>query len=159
MGARQHTGANRDRTHRAGVAAIDARFARQDLAANDARLQLEQDVAQLVGIGFRLTCGRSFLKDRGGRGFFDRADALAALLLVARAIGLAHVGFGQGRDACNQRLVAGGRLPVPLGFAGDFDELINGLDHGLHLIVAEDHRTEHHILGQLVRLGLDHHHG
>src|SRR5690606_14876510 len=35
MGTRQHTSADRDGTHRAGIAAIDARFAREDAAAHD----------------------------------------------------------------------------------------------------------------------------
>jgi len=36
---------------------------------------------------------------------------------------------------------------------------MDAVDGRLHLLVAEDHRAEHHVLGQLVGLGLDHQHG
>jgi hypothetical protein len=47
VGARQHAVADLDRAHGAGVAAVDARLAGQDLAAHDARFDLEQQVVDL----------------------------------------------------------------------------------------------------------------
>jgi len=39
----QHAGADRDRSNGARVASVDPGFAAEDLAADDARLQFEQD--------------------------------------------------------------------------------------------------------------------
>ena len=159
MRTRKHAGANRDRANGAGIAAIDASFTRQDLAAHNARLQLEEDVAQLVGIGRRLA-GSGCLGDHGCLGrLLDGPDELGALLLVAGAIGIAHAGLGQRRDAGNQGLIAGRRLPFPLGFAGDLDQLVDRLDDRLHLVMAIDHRPQHDVFRQLVGFGLDHHDG
>ena len=47
----------------------------------------------------------------------------------------------------------------PLRLAGFGDQLIDGVDGDLHLLVAEHHRAEHHVLGQFLRFGLDHQHG
>ena len=42
MGARQHAGANGDRAHGAGIAAIDARLAVENLAAHDLGFQIRK---------------------------------------------------------------------------------------------------------------------
>ena len=47
VGARQHAGADLDRPHGARVAAVDARLAGEDLAAHDARLDVEQQAFDL----------------------------------------------------------------------------------------------------------------
>jgi ubiquitin len=47
VGARQHAVADLDGAHGAGVAAVDARLAGQDLAAHDAGLDLEQQAFDL----------------------------------------------------------------------------------------------------------------
>src|SRR5690606_9707732 len=48
VGARQHAGADLDRTHGARVATVDARLAVEDAAADDTRLEVEEDVLELV---------------------------------------------------------------------------------------------------------------
>ncbi len=47
---------------------------------------------------------------------------------------------------------------VPGGLAGRSRQFLDRLDRDLHLLVAEHHGAEHHVLGQAVRLGLDHQH-
>ena len=59
----------------------------------------------------------------------------------------------------DHRLVLGRRLPVPQRLAGRLDERVDQLDRRLLLLVAEHDGAEHHFLGQLVGLRLDHQHG
>ncbi|GAB1412061.1 hypothetical protein MASR1M97_07970 [Candidatus Desulfobacillus denitrificans] len=80
-------------------------------------------------------------------------------LLAGGAIGFAQLGLGQLGHLGGEGLVLGRRLPVPLRFAGDLDQFVDGVDGGLHLLMAEHHGAEHDVLGQLLRLGLDHQHG
>jgi hypothetical protein len=56
--ARQHAGADLDRAHGARVAAVDARLAGEDLAAHDARLDLEQQAFDLDRVEGR--CASAF---------------------------------------------------------------------------------------------------
>ena len=154
VGTRQDAGADGDGTHGAGVAAVDAGLARQDLIAHDARLQLEQDVAHIGG-GRRVFVGSQLGLHIG----FDGLDALRTLLLDAQFVGVTH---GIGRQTVHTvdegGVLLGGR-PFPLGLAAGFHQLLDGLDDGLHLLVTEHHGTQHHVLGQLLGLGLDHQHG
>jgi len=53
VGARQHAQPDLDRPHGAGVASVDARLAFENLAAHDARLQIEQDRVDHVVVGPR----------------------------------------------------------------------------------------------------------
>ena len=50
VGAGQHAGADLDGAHGARVAAVDARLARQDLAAHDLGFDVEQQVVDLGGV-------------------------------------------------------------------------------------------------------------
>ena len=77
-------------------------------------------------------------------------------MLGADAIGLTHVVLGDARDLCDQRLVLCRRLPVPQRLAGFFHQLMDQLDHRLHLLMSVDDAAQHHFLGQLVRFGFDH---
>ena len=88
----------------------------------------------------------------------DLLQPLGALLFVADLVSGLELGFGQRSDSRHQSLVLGCRLPVPLGLAGLFDQTVDGLNGGAHLVVAEDDCTEHDVFRQLVRLGLDHEH-
>jgi hypothetical protein len=107
VGARQHAGADLDRAHGAGVAAVDARLAVEDAAAHDARLEVEEDVLELVDRG-RVLHAFGELADHA---LADLGQAGRALLLAGDAEGLFHLGLGELGDLGDQRLV-GGRQPA-----------------------------------------------
>jgi hypothetical protein len=155
VGSRQDAVADHDRAHGAGIAAVDARLAVEDLAAHDLGFQLEYGIADEVGIRRVLDA-----LGQGGDGLLgDFAGLDRASLLAGNAIGFAQFGFRQFGDAGDERLVPGRGLPVPFRLAGDFDQLVDGLDRGLHLVMAEHHGAEHDLFGELLGLGFDHQHG
>ena len=154
VGAGQHAAADLDGTHGAGVAAVDARLAVEDLAAHDARLDVEQQGLDLDRIE-----GHALLGQRRLDAGIGLAAGLGAGLLAADLVGRAQRALGQRRDRGHEGLVLGRRRPVPLGLAGLTHQLVDGGDGHLSLLVAEDHGAQHHLLGELVGLGLDHQHG
>jgi len=89
---------------------------------------------------------------------FRARNLLATLLLLANLVGACQRFLGQGRDSGNQGFILGSWLPVPLGFASLANQLIDRNDGRLHVLVAKDHGTEHHLFGQLLCLGLHHQH-
>ena len=158
MNARQHAKANADRTHGARIATVDARLAAQDLAAHDARFEIKEDVFDGNGIrdsGALLCCLCSqFGFDFRG----DLAQLGRALLLLADLVGGVQAVLGRCGHRCDQSLVLGGRLPIPFGLASVAHQVVDRIDHDLHLRVTEHHATEHDFLGKLVSLGFDHQH-
>jgi hypothetical protein len=69
VGARQHAVADLDRAHGAGVAAVDARLAVEDLAAHDAASRSKKSSLTLVepsARSLRLRCGRWLLGGAAG---------------------------------------------------------------------------------------------
>ena len=50
------------------------------------------------------------------------------------------------------------RCPVPQRLAGFVGQFVDGIDHRLHLLVAEYDGAQHHVFGKLHGLGLDHQH-
>jgi hypothetical protein len=79
VGTRQDAGADRDRTHGAGVAAVDARLAVQDLRTHDLGFHVEQDVADFdeSGAGWPTAL-------LGGQAGHDFAGQRLQLLLARR---------------------------------------------------------------------------
>ena len=152
--ARQHAGADRDRAHRARVAAVDARLAGKDLVADDPRLELEHEVVDLVRVAGRRIGGDALGGDPG----VDLLQPLLAGLLRAQPVGLAQRRVGDGGDRGDHRLVLRRRLPVPQRLASCFDELVDHADRRLLLLVPEHDGAQHHVLGQLVRFRFDHQH-
>ena len=158
MGARQHAGAHADLAHVAGGAAVDAALAGQNAATDGGLLQLA-DRGQHVAFAER-RFGTFF----GGAEFFHRFGAhsghtLLALELVGNAIGLANAVAHGGLHGLGQGGVLFRRLPIPIGLAAFGLQFIDGVDHHLHLFVAEHHSAQHHVFGQGVSLGLHHQHG
>ena len=154
MSARQHAGADADRTDGAGVAAVDARLARQDLVAHDLRLEvLERAVGGVHGHGVG-----AFRQHGGHHRLLDLADATAALRLALDAEGFVEVGFGNLSDLGNHGGVDRRRGPVPGFLAGFVGQLVDQVDDSLHLLVAVHHSAQHDVFRQLLSLGLDHQH-
>ena len=52
-----------------------------------------------------------------------------------------------------------GHLELPGLLGAVLGQRDDQVDHRLELLLAEQHRAEHGLLGQLLGLGLDHHHG
>ena len=153
--ARQHAGANRDRTHGARVATVDPRLAGEDLVAHDLRLELEHEIVDLV----RVARGRVGRDAFGGDLRVDVLQALLPRLLRAQLIGFAQRGVGHAGDLGDHRVVLRRGLPVPQRLAARFDQLVDHADGRLLLLVAEHDGAQHHFLGQLVRFRFHHQHG
>ena len=158
MGAWKYTVADFDRTHGARVAAVDAGLARQDLAAHDTGFDLEQQAFHLDFVEFHALGGQVGL-DGGIR----LAARLGTGLLAADLVGGAQLVFGQCRDLADEGFILGLRGPgailFPQRLAGFADQVVDGVDGNIALLVAEHHGAQHDFLGQLLRLGFDHQHG
>ena len=159
VGTRQNAEADLDRADRARVTAIDARLAVQDLAANDLRLQVEQDRIDRVVVGLRLAVRDRLGVERRGHLRFDVLDLLRARLLVADLVGVLQVLAGDVDQLGGQGFVLAQCLPLPHRLAGVAHEFVDGVDRRLHLGVAVHHGAQHHVFRQLVGFGLDHQHG
>ena len=85
-------------------------------------------------------------------------DRLVARHLVGDRIGRAQVLLDDAEHfLLERRIVDDGELARLLrGLLGELDDR---LDHRLEVPVAEHHRAEHDLLGQLLGLRLDHQHG
>jgi len=151
---RQHADLDGDRPDGGRVAAIDARLTGEDALADDVALELVELVIDLVGRELRRLTGAQLLDG----GLLDLADAGVARLLLDDAIGVGERTVRCSRHGLLELRGGGALLPVPTRLAAFLDEFVDGVDHHLHLLVAEDHGTEHHILGETVGLGFHHHH-
>ena len=136
MGAGQHRIADFNRAHGAGVAAIDARLASQNLATNNARLDLEQQVVHLDGVESHATGGQAIFS-----GLVSLAASLRTGLLVADLIGRNELVLRMGGQLGFEVGVTGGGRPVPCGFAGIANQFVDGIDGDLALVVAKNHGT------------------
>ena len=79
-------------------------------------------------------------------------------MLVADLVGGFQLGFGQAVDLGDQRLVFGGRLPVPSRLAGVAHQLVDGSNRDVALLVAVDHGAQHDFFAQLLGFGFHHQH-
>ncbi|MCY1521583.1 hypothetical protein D9M68_564030 [compost metagenome] len=158
MGAGQHGVTDFDGAHGARVAAVDARLALQDLAAHDARLDREQQVADLAGVEL----GAFGLQGRedAGIGF---AQGLRAGLLAADLVDGAQLFFGQAVDLGDEVFVLGFRHPgaflEPFRLAGVAHEVVDRVDRDVGLLVTEHHAAQHDFFAELLGFGFDHQHG
>ena len=123
----------------------------QDLAADDVRLERLEQLVEQSGPG-RVLAAEQLLGPRP-----DRVDLLVAQLLERLGVGLAQTSL---EVPLHRRLELGviGLLQVPRLLGADLGQIDDQVDHRLELAVAEHHRRQHGLLGQLLGLGLDHHH-
>ena len=150
----QYARTNRDRSHRTRVATIDARLAGENLLADNFCFQIEKHVAY-VAAELRRGIGRH----AGGLNLrFDFRETLLARLLGADPIRFVQFAFRNAGNLTDQRFVLRRRLPSPQRLAGLFYQLMNDLDHRLHLLVAVDDGAQHHFFRKFVCLRLDHQH-
>ena len=87
-----------------------------------------------------------FLGEQLGEGLIaNLADSLLAGQFFGNLIRLGQGVLGGGPGRRGQHGVAGRRLPVPRLDARFNHQLIDGANRGLHLLVAEHHRAQHHL--------------
>ncbi len=154
MSARQHARTDRYRAHRTCIAAVDAGFAVQDLRADYPGLDVAEYRFHQIDVVGRRSFRDNLRQYLGASGI----DFFRAGLFLPQSIGLAQFAFGQCADAINQHRILLRRRHVPQRLADFVGKFIDDIDHRLHLLVAIDHRAEHHILRQLHRFGFDHQH-
>ena len=156
MGARQHASFAYDRAHGLDVAAVNARAGVEDVPAHDLGFEILEHGGDLKLRMLRVLDVRR--QEMAHNALFGGVEPLVPLHLVGDRIGRPQVLLDQAAHLFLQRRVVGhGEFPRLLRrFLGELDDR---LDHRLEMPVAEHHGAEHHLLGQLLRLGLDHQHG
>jgi hypothetical protein len=155
VGARQDAGADGDRPHGARVAAVDARLAGEDAAAHHLGFHGVEQVLDDVGLR-GVHVGIDHFLEHPVAHHVD--GGLARLLLLDR-VGLVQIVAAKGvhlLDQCGRGLRSG---PIDRVLAGFVGQIVDGVDGGLHLVVAEDHGAKHDIFRQLIGFRLDHQHG
>ena len=155
MRARQHTNLRHDGTHGSHVATIDAAPGIKNVPAHDLRLDLFKDIGDLL-LGMRrvLHPVRTEMSQDLGLGCVERR---VALLLVGNRIGGAQILF----DQCEHLLLEAPTvrlLQLTRFLRGLLRKPDDGVNHRLEMPVAEHHRAEHEVFGQLLCLGFDHQH-
>ena len=157
VGPRQRTDFHGNRPHLVIRAAVNALLAADDPPAYDLGFQGLEGATHLAG---RPALGLLLGGDQARLGLLlGGHDRLLALLLVDHVVGVGEPALGDLAHLLGQRRVRLRRLPIPTRLAGLGGELLNGLNRGLHLLVAEEHGIEHGLLGQPIGLGLHHEHG
>ncbi len=158
MGSGQNTQTNTDGANSACVAPVDAGLTGQNLAPHNSRLQVKQNIFNFHRVRHRCFFGRSMLFKFALYFGIHFTQTRRTHLLFANLIGLFQPLFCDGFNRCNQRFVAGWRLPVPFRLAGFAYQFVNGINGRLHLLMPEHHAIEHGLFRQLFRLGLNHEH-
>src|SRR5581483_1671376 len=145
---------DRDRTNRAGIAAIDAGLAGEDALADDVALQLEEHALDLLAGPFgAVTAG-----ERSDCLRLDLRETRMPLLLLRDRIGLRKRRLRVQRDGAAQIGVVGLGLPAPARLARLGGQLADRADGNLHLLVSEHNRAEHDLLREPLGFGFDHQH-
>ena len=155
VGAGQDADLGDDRAHGLDVAAVDADAAVEDLAADDALLDLLEHLADQLR---SRRVGGAGYHQLGDDPCLDRADRVVALGLAGERVGDAEVVLDDLADPAVERRMVGD-LQVARLLGGALGELDDRVDHRLEAAVAEHHGAEHVVFGQLLGLGLDHQHG
>ena len=152
---RQHTHFDLDRADSAQVATVDAWLAVQHAMTHDVAF----DFAERFFHCLRIELAVAFAGQRFHSVALQLADAGIALLFVGDAIRLTETGVREGLHCSVQRHVLLRCLPVPARFTGFRHQCVDGVDDDLHLLVSEQHTTEHLVFGEFFRFRLDHQHG
>ena len=152
MHARQDTGADGNRAHGDGIAAVNARFFGKDTVTYDAVFEVVYGIADGGGIP------AVFAHQGSLRGFVNGGNGSLAFLFVGDLVGRDEFVVRQFAYFGDERFVSRRRLPVPGGFARFGGQFADGVDDHLHLFVAVHDGAEHDVFRQFVRLRLNHQH-
>ncbi|MCY1393025.1 hypothetical protein D9M71_79120 [compost metagenome] len=139
----------------AGVAAVDTRFAVDDVLANGAVFQQAEHVLDFTGreLAFALT------GELGDDLFTQGVQGRITVLLDGNGVGFGNGGTELSLDGVDQGGVLDRSAPVPGRLAGFGSQLGDGADDRLELVVGEQHGAQHLVFGQLVGFGFNHQHG
>ena len=143
-----------DGTHRDQVAAIDALLGVQHRVAH----HIGFDVMHEAGIDIRGHLAFTFTDKLGRELLFRGAERVAALELDRQLESSREVGGGCCLQLCPDRRMHVFRHGARL-LRRFFRQADDGVNRGLHLLVAEHHRAQHHGFGQFLGFGFHHHHG
>ena len=155
VGLAQHADFDLQRAHGAGVAAVDARLAVDDVLAHGAVFEQAEHVLDLAGRELAF----AFTGELADHLIAQGVESGIALLLDGDGVGVGDRLAELGLDGVDQRGVGGRRLPVPARLAGFGGEFLDGADGALELLVGEQHGAQHLVFGQLFGFRLDHQHG
>ena len=155
VGSRKQSDIDRNRPHGSAVTPVDARLAGQHALAHDVLLQSPELREHRPSVRIRFAPRGDF-----GHGLPPHgADPGLSLLLVRDAVGVAQGLAHCPRDALRKLRIRRRGRPFPLRLARLRGQLLDGPDRDLHLLVRKQDAAEHLVLGQFVRLRLDHQHG
>ena len=142
-----------DGPHRFQIAPVDALAGLEDARPNDVLFDFLERVRELDLVAWRGLL-RHKLRDNLG---FRLADLRVALLLARDLEGLLEIPFHKLLDLS---LVLVLRVRQnPWVFRGLFGKADDGVDNRAVCLLPEGHGAEHHLLGKLLRLRLDHENG
>ena len=152
VGARQYADLGDNRAHGFHVTAVDALAGVENVPAHDLGLEvLERDCRQRERV---LVTGGEL-----GEGVLHlglcSVNCIVSLHLVGNRVGGPQVGLDQFAHLFLDRRIVRHRELARL-FGGLLGEPDDRVDHRLEMPVAEHHRAEHDVLGQLLGLQLDH---
>src|SRR5690606_22980443 len=151
---RQYADFDADTAHGFVVAAVDTRLLIQDAVANDARLQILEQVFDFVSTELG-----TFASELGDGLIFQFTDTVVAHVFFSDAIGFAERILEAIGQRLHQRGIGGRGLPVPGRLAGFAGQLFDRLDDRLEFLLGEQHGAQHLVFGQLVGFGFNHQYG
>ncbi len=136
------------------IAAIDALLGVQHRVAH----HIGFDVMHQAGIDIRRHLAFAFADKFGGEFLLRGAEGVAAFELDRQLERRRQVGGGR-----RLQLGAHGRMHIFRHGARFLRRLFrqadDGVDGGLHFLVAEHHRAQHHVFAEFLGFGFHHHHG
>ncbi len=140
MRARQHAHFAYDRAHGLEIAPVDALAWCRDGGAHHIGFQLLEQFLErvLVGLAF------AFADEISHGGRLDGVNALVARLFFGDLVGGLEIVFRLTRECCFHRGFFGGRKFARF-LGGLFGQADDGVDHLLHLAVAEHHGAQHDV--------------
>ncbi len=154
VSTRQNAGSNGQGADHLGITTIDTRLATYDTTTNDAAFQAVELFADLLGIFFH--AGRDNLLNHTA---LDGSDGFVANSLLGDAVGFTQLGSRQLGNLGFQLFVDGRSSPIPRLGADSGSKLVDGGNHGLHLLVTVYHGAQHHLFREDGSFGFNHQHG
>ena len=153
MRARQDADLGDDRPHGAGVAAVDAHAGVEDGVADDVGFQVVEHRPCAFSASSPSAVSASAICARTASTLSCRAPLSGSR--YASASPARASASTRAFSACSSADGSGSGHGLLRGVLGQFDDR---LDHRLEALMAEGDGAEHHVLGQLLRLGLHHQH-
>ena len=155
MCTRQYAGLDVQRTDGAGIATVDTRLTFQNLGADNVGFQMFENTLDFVGsqsIGFFgnqriFYCIPSLVQFSGTRLFLTDFERFFNCF----ACDFAHFG--------NQFFIGFRCFPIPYFRIYFIGELVDGVNRYLHLVVAVNYGTQHHVFRQDFSFGFHHQNG